>query len=190
MWTPVSRPNALWNDEVSALSGRADRSSLSLKARVTSGAEPLAAARATGAQNLAAADRRHASPKAVTALAHQLARLIGPLHGSGLRLPERASAAPHSHRARVARPGHKPLNSVVRWPRNPHANVEGHGHDHNLSKTQRFRRKLRTMRSKVPGLIREALGSVNASASRWRRADGGAPADLSKNIDAIHIVGI
>ena len=50
--------------------------------RPTSGAEPLAAARAARGDHLAAARGRHAGAKTVTALAHQLARLIGPLHGS------------------------------------------------------------------------------------------------------------
>ena len=50
--------------------------------RAVSGAEPLAAARATRGEHPAAALGRHARAETVTALAHQLARLIGPLHGS------------------------------------------------------------------------------------------------------------
>src|SRR5262245_63722098 len=49
--------------------------------RRASGAEPLASARAARGNHLASAFGRHAGTKAVTALAHQLARLIGPLHG-------------------------------------------------------------------------------------------------------------
>src|SRR5438132_8355288 len=47
-----------------------------------SGTEPLAPARAARGNDLAAAFGRHAGAKPVTTLAHQLARLIGPLHGS------------------------------------------------------------------------------------------------------------
>ncbi len=43
--------------------------------------ETLAPARPAGIEDLAAARRRHAGTEAVTALAHELARLIGPLHG-------------------------------------------------------------------------------------------------------------
>src|SRR5882757_3482255 len=50
-----------------------------------SGAEPLASARATGGQDLATPGGLEAVAKSVTALAHQLAGLIGPLHESGLR---------------------------------------------------------------------------------------------------------
>jgi hypothetical protein len=45
-----------------------------------SGGELLAAARAARCKHFAAADRRRAGAKAVTALAHELAGLIGPLH--------------------------------------------------------------------------------------------------------------
>jgi hypothetical protein len=52
------------------------------KAKVSrSGGELLAAARAARCKHLASADRRRASAKAVTTLAHELAGLIGPLHG-------------------------------------------------------------------------------------------------------------
>ena len=43
--------------------------------------QALAAAGPAGVEHLAAARRRHAGTEAVTALAHELARLIGPLHG-------------------------------------------------------------------------------------------------------------
>src|SRR3984885_12691420 len=49
------------------------------KASRSSG-ELLAAARAARCKHFAAADRRRAGAKAVTALAHELAGLIGPLH--------------------------------------------------------------------------------------------------------------
>jgi hypothetical protein len=47
-----------------------------------SGAQTLAAARAAGGENLATTGRRETGTKAVTALAHQFAGLISPLHGS------------------------------------------------------------------------------------------------------------
>jgi hypothetical protein len=47
-----------------------------------SSAEPLAAPRAARRDDLASADGRDAGTEAVTALAHQFARLIGPFHGS------------------------------------------------------------------------------------------------------------
>src|SRR4051812_19687837 len=46
-----------------------------------SSAQALAAARAAGCNHLAAARGGHAGAITVTALAHELARLIGPLHG-------------------------------------------------------------------------------------------------------------
>ena len=49
---------------------------------MTSGAEPLAALGAPLRDDLAAAFGRHPGAITVTALAHELARLIGPLHGS------------------------------------------------------------------------------------------------------------
>jgi hypothetical protein len=51
----------------------------SLEAR--SGAQTLTASRAARGENLAAAGGRKPGAKAVTALAHQFARLISPLHG-------------------------------------------------------------------------------------------------------------
>src|SRR4029077_5883286 len=47
--------------------------------------EPLAALRAPGRQHPAAAFGRHPGAKAVAALAHQFARLVGPFHGIDLR---------------------------------------------------------------------------------------------------------
>jgi hypothetical protein len=47
--------------------------------------EPLAALRPPGRQHSAAAFGRHPGAKAVTALAHQFARLVGPFHGIDLR---------------------------------------------------------------------------------------------------------
>jgi hypothetical protein len=46
-----------------------------------SGAQTLAAARAAGCENLAATGRGETSTETVTALAHQFAGLISPLHG-------------------------------------------------------------------------------------------------------------
>jgi hypothetical protein len=46
----------------------------------SSGAEPLPAARPAGIEHLAAARGGHPAPETVAALAHQLARLVGPLH--------------------------------------------------------------------------------------------------------------
>ena len=50
-----------------------------------SGAQPLAAAGATRRDHLATALGGHAGAETVTALAHQFARLISPLHGQVLR---------------------------------------------------------------------------------------------------------
>src|SRR6185369_5986210 len=50
-----------------------------------SGAEPLASTRSAGGQDLATPHGLEAVAKAMTALAHQLAGLIGPLHESRLR---------------------------------------------------------------------------------------------------------
>src|SRR6202030_2109448 len=47
--------------------------------------EPLAALRPPGRQHSAAAFGRHPGAKAMTALAHQFARLVGPFHGIDLR---------------------------------------------------------------------------------------------------------
>jgi len=54
-----------------------------------SGAEALAAARAAGRHDLAAAFGGHAGAETVTALTHELARLIGPFHGCDLRWSRR-----------------------------------------------------------------------------------------------------
>src|SRR5215813_2637315 len=55
--------------------------------RSTSGAEAAAAMGTALGEHPAAALGRHARPEAMTALAHQFARLIGPLHRVFLRLP-------------------------------------------------------------------------------------------------------
>src|SRR5262249_55035524 len=47
-----------------------------------SGGQPLAATRAAGRQDLAAAGFGHAGAETVAALAHELARLVGPLHSA------------------------------------------------------------------------------------------------------------
>jgi hypothetical protein len=54
-----------------------------------SGAEAFAAAGAASSDDLAAALGRHPGAKTVTALPHELARLIGPFHGSDLRWSRR-----------------------------------------------------------------------------------------------------
>src|SRR5262249_10682814 len=66
-----------------------------------SGGELLAAARAASGDHLAAADRRHAGAKAVATLAHDLAGLIGPLHGlvSELQSSAENRAPPDPERA-------------------------------------------------------------------------------------------
>ncbi len=54
--------------------------------------QPLAPVRATRRQHLAAAFGRHAGAKAMAALAHQFAGLIGPFHGICLRCARHANA--------------------------------------------------------------------------------------------------
>ena len=54
-----------------------------------SSAQALTAACTARSNNLTAADRGHACPEAMTALAHKLARLIGPFHGVFLRWSRR-----------------------------------------------------------------------------------------------------
>jgi hypothetical protein len=56
-----------------------------------SGAQPLAAARSASSKHLAATLGLQAMAKAMTALAHQLAGLVGPLHEFDLRSPSRAA---------------------------------------------------------------------------------------------------
>src|SRR5258708_29741356 len=55
------------------------------KREMRSRTEPLAAVRPPGRHHLAAAFGRHPGAKAVAALAHQFARLVGPFHGIDLR---------------------------------------------------------------------------------------------------------
>src|SRR5580704_9157712 len=58
---------------------------LAAAGEIRSRTEPLAALRPPGRQHPAAAFGRHPGAKAVTALAHQFARLVGPFHGIDLR---------------------------------------------------------------------------------------------------------
>src|SRR5580704_2228379 len=58
------------------------RAPLATAGKPGSGAQTLAAASAAGGEDLAAAGGREAGTEAVTALAHQFAGLICPLHGS------------------------------------------------------------------------------------------------------------
>ena len=60
-----------------------------LPGRPGSGAQALTTACATGRDDLAAAGRFHAGAESVPALAHELARLIGPFHGRSLRWSRR-----------------------------------------------------------------------------------------------------
>ncbi len=78
-----------------------------------SSAQTLATARAARSDDLAAALGRHAGAKAMPALAHELARLIGPFHGVSLRwsrrnagcfgwcAPARSSANVRGRRCRI-----------------------------------------------------------------------------------------
>jgi hypothetical protein len=76
--------------------------------------EPLAALRAAGRQHPAAAFGRHPGAKAVAALAHQFARLVGPFHGivsdGGPASPQSGGA--NSIGARLARLIRKPSRPV------------------------------------------------------------------------------
>src|ERR1700722_19368927 len=86
-----ARPAILTQRCQGSLSRRVDRHTngrtAAEAAACGSGGELLATARAASRDHLAAADRRRTSAKAMAALAHQLAGLIGPLHGLGLRIP-------------------------------------------------------------------------------------------------------
>src|SRR5262245_53525668 len=62
-------------------SARCFNRTMGIREVMRSGAEPLAAATAPGGNDFAAALGRHAGAETVTALAHELAGLIGPLHG-------------------------------------------------------------------------------------------------------------
>jgi len=61
---------------------------------VRSGGKLLAALGATGVQNLPAGRRRHAGAKAMPALAHKLAGLIGPLHDRLSNLARKKTQTP------------------------------------------------------------------------------------------------
>jgi hypothetical protein len=77
---------------------------------VRSRTEPLAATHATRIEHLATARSSHPGAEAMTALAHQLARLIGPLHGFPLSRERelfRATPRRDSHTTtRLARNNH------------------------------------------------------------------------------------
>src|ERR1700722_20026995 len=77
-----------------------------------SGGQALAAARPTSGDDLAAADRLHARPKAVPALANELARLIGPLHGQ-ISKTSWSRGAPRGSRS-IAKPRFSPRARVKR----------------------------------------------------------------------------
>jgi len=80
--------------------------------------EPLAALRAAGRQHPAAALGRHPGAKAVTALAHQFARLVGPFHGIDLRARpvRRNGCGVNVIGARLARLIRKPFSLVNATP--------------------------------------------------------------------------
>ncbi len=91
--------------EISALPEPLHGGDAAIRAQIL-GCEPLAAARPTRGNHLAAARGLHAGAVSVTALAHQLAGLIGPLHEVALRSPSRAAytGAPHWASMRPVRP--------------------------------------------------------------------------------------
>ncbi len=73
------RPRAIGNGEKVARC--LSRSMNEISGRSGSGAQTLAATRTARGENLAAAGGRQTGAEAVTALAHQFAGLISPLHG-------------------------------------------------------------------------------------------------------------
>src|SRR5580700_10637184 len=86
--------------------------------------EPLAALRPPGRQHPAAALGRHPGAKAVTALAHQFARLVGPFHGIDLRRrPVRRKQSGvnviGAQLARLIRKPSRPVNVTGRAARAP-----------------------------------------------------------------------
>lgn len=86
--------------------------------------EPLAALRPPGRQHPAAALGRHPGAKAVTALAHQFARLVGPFHGIDLRRrPVRRKRSGvnliGAQLARLIRKPSRPVNVTGRAARQP-----------------------------------------------------------------------
>src|ERR1700683_3511288 len=86
--------------------------------------EPLAALRAPGRQHPAAALGRHPGAKAVTAFAHQFARLVGPFHGIDLRArPVRRNGCGvyliGARLARLIRKPSRPVNVTGLAPRQP-----------------------------------------------------------------------
>src|SRR6266404_4867418 len=104
---PLSSRRRLWTTKA-ALPARAPLATARKSARCLnrsmvespgspgSGAQTLAAPCATCGEDLAAASRREAGAEAVTALAHQFAGLISPLHGSfsADNLPAKATICP------------------------------------------------------------------------------------------------
>src|SRR5260370_1068335 len=89
-WSLIGRPAAAAKKAARCLS----RSMGGPRRGECSGAGPVASARAAPGDDLAPALGRHAGTEAVTALAHQIARLKGPLHdlfsaGAGYCLPAR-----------------------------------------------------------------------------------------------------
>jgi hypothetical protein len=74
-------------------SARCLNRSMMISGKPGSGAQTLAAPRAARGEDLAAAGRGKTGTEAVTALAHQFAGLISPLHGSfsADNLPARAT---------------------------------------------------------------------------------------------------
>ena len=102
-----------------------------LPARSLSGTQPLASPRAPRTDHSAPALGGHARAKAVAALAHQLARLVSPLHGpsssdskcrqikvppdqSAARSKCRSSAKPRVKAQPPRRPVHRPCKSKLR----------------------------------------------------------------------------
>src|SRR5580693_4456894 len=86
--------------------------------------EPLAALRPPGRQHPAAALGRHPGAKAVTAFAHQFARLVGPFHGIDLRArPVRRNGCGvnviGARLARLIRKPSRPVNVTGLAPRAP-----------------------------------------------------------------------
>ena len=77
-----------------------------------SGRKLLAAARPAGGDDLAARGGGHAGAKAMAALAHELARLIGAFHGPGLRREARPSGCARACLAKDAN-GRPPTASAL-----------------------------------------------------------------------------
>src|ERR1700689_752071 len=94
------------------------------KREMRSRTDPLAALRPPGRQHPAAALGRHPGAKAVTSLAHQFARLVGPFHGIDLRArPVRRNGCGvyliGARLARLIRKPSRPVNGTGLAPRQP-----------------------------------------------------------------------